>query len=151
MKKINDYRKLLGVEKNTELKELKSIYRNMMKSYHPDKFVDDHDQKIEAEEKSKEIIEAYHFLVSISRETIEQGSEEFNSTLSSAGMVDFHFEKSILKVIYDNGNTYEFFGVPHKIYTKMVNSESYGRFVRRHISETYPYRNISKRVALAEV
>jgi len=31
MKKIVESRKLLGVEKTVELKELKSIYRNLMK------------------------------------------------------------------------------------------------------------------------
>lgn len=38
MKKIVDYRKLLSVDKNAELKELKSVYRTLMKDCHPDKF-----------------------------------------------------------------------------------------------------------------
>jgi DnaJ-class molecular chaperone len=147
MKKINEYRKLLGVEKATELKELKNIYRSLMKEYHPDKFVDNEDQKLEAEAKSKEIIEAYHFLVSIAPETIEQTKEEYFQTLNTAGIADFQFEKQTLKVSFTDGNTYEYFGVPHKIYTKLVNSDSYGRFVRRHISEVYTYRSTSKRVA----
>ena len=72
MKKIIDYRKLLGVTKTTELQELKTIYRNLMKEWHPDKFQDDDAKKQEAEEKSKQVIEAYHLLVSIAPETIEQ-------------------------------------------------------------------------------
>ncbi|MDO7744740.1 MAG: DnaJ domain-containing protein, partial [Pedobacter sp.] len=60
MKKIVDYRKLLGVQKDAELKELKTIYRNLMKEFHPDKFQED-EARVAAEVKSKEIIEAYHF------------------------------------------------------------------------------------------
>ena len=47
MSKIADYRKLLGVNKSTEVKELKTIYRNLMKEWHPDKFQDDEDKKLE--------------------------------------------------------------------------------------------------------
>ena len=41
MKRIVEYRKLLEVDKNVTLKELKTIYRNSMKDSHPDKFVND--------------------------------------------------------------------------------------------------------------
>ena len=48
MKKIVDYRKLLGVHKTVELKELKTVYRNFMKDLHPDKFNGDEEGKLEA-------------------------------------------------------------------------------------------------------
>ena len=41
MKRVIEYRKLLEVDKNVTLKELKTIYRNCMKDNHPDKFVND--------------------------------------------------------------------------------------------------------------
>lgn len=50
--KIGDHRKLLGVEQNVTLKELKTIYRNAMKDTHPDKFVNDEAGQLEAEEKA---------------------------------------------------------------------------------------------------
>jgi DnaJ-class molecular chaperone len=40
MKKIIESRKLLGVDKEVQLSELKSIYRTFMKDWHPDKFQD---------------------------------------------------------------------------------------------------------------
>ena len=40
MKKIVDYRKLLGVTEAAELQELKTTYRSLMKAWHPDKFQD---------------------------------------------------------------------------------------------------------------
>jgi preprotein translocase subunit Sec63 len=59
MKKVGDYRKILGVTKASELKEIKSIYRGLMKDWHPDKFSESAESQLAAEEKSKEIIEAY--------------------------------------------------------------------------------------------
>ncbi len=56
MKKITEYRKLLGVNEAAELQELKTVYRSLMKNWHPDKFQDDAENKLEAEEKSKNII-----------------------------------------------------------------------------------------------
>ena len=53
MKKIGDYRKLLEVDNTATLKDLKTIYRNVMKDTHPDKFVNNEEGKLAAEEKSK--------------------------------------------------------------------------------------------------
>src|ERR1043165_1718002 len=77
MKKIIESRKLLGVTKDAELKELKAIYRNFMKEFHPDKIINDEAAKLEAEEKSKAFIEAYHLLVSITPETLAQQLEKY--------------------------------------------------------------------------
>ncbi len=38
MKRINEYKKLFGVENEVELKTLKKSYRNLVKEWHPDKF-----------------------------------------------------------------------------------------------------------------
>ena len=69
MKRIIEYRRLLDITPDTDLTGLKSTYRNLIKEWHPDKFNGDDERKAEAEEKSKNIIEAYHFLVSIAPET----------------------------------------------------------------------------------
>jgi DnaJ-class molecular chaperone len=131
MKKIVDYRKLLGVNEAAELEELKTIYRGLMKTWHPDKF-QDNAEKTEAEEKSKVIIEAYHFLVSIAPETRNQSLAEYQATTSNSGILDFEFKSQVLKVQFTDGNTYEYFDVPKAVYTKLINSDSPGRFARRH-------------------
>lgn len=146
MKKISDFRTLFGATKTTELKELKATYRNMMKDSHPDKFFDNVELKLQAEERSKTIIEAYHFLVSIAPETLEQTQAEYTATLTTAGISDYNYEKSILKVTFTDGHVYEYFGVPRNIYIKLVNSDSCARFIRRHIADSYVYRSVSKRV-----
>ena len=73
-KKIAEYRKLLDVTKTATLKELKTIYRNSMKEDHPDTIADPV-ERLAAEERSKNIIEAYHFLVSVAPETQEKNKE----------------------------------------------------------------------------
>jgi hypothetical protein len=140
MKRVIEYRKLLGVDKNVTLKELKTIYRNSMKDNHPDKFADDEAGKLAAEETSKNIISAYHFLVSISNETLEKNLPEYQETINNFNILDFRLEKQTLLITYLNGISYEYIGVPRNIYVKMVNAESPNRFAKRHIYGNYLYR-----------
>ena len=146
MKLINDYRKLLAVTKDAELKELKTVYRNLMKDFHPDKFVNDEAGKIAAEEKSKTIIEAYHFLVSIAPETIAASKEQYTQTITTAGIEDFQYKGQTLSVTFSDGNNYEYFDVPKSVYQNLVNAPTQARFARRHIFNSYVYRSVSKLV-----
>ena len=140
MKRIGEYRKLLGVDQSATLKDLKTVYRNTMKDAHPDKFVNDEAGKADAEEKSKSVIEAYHFLVSINPETQEKYKEEYTETITQSIIQDFYLEKSILKIQHFNGKMYEYIGVPRNTYIKMVNADSPSRFARRHIYGNFIYR-----------
>ncbi|RZL46474.1 MAG: KTSC domain-containing protein [Pedobacter sp.] len=144
MKKVGDYRKTLGVTKATELKEIKSIYRGLMKDWHPDKFSADAEKHAEAEEKSKEIIEAYNFLLSIAPETLEHAKEEYIQTTTLSNIQDFQFKDAILRIDFFDGSAYEYFDVPRAMYIKLVNADSPGRFARRHIFNAFPYRNVAK-------
>lgn len=140
MKRIGEHRKLLGVDKTATLKDLKTVYRNTMKDAHPDKFVNDDAGKLLAEEQSKAVIEAYHFLISINPETQEKYKEEYTETIAKSIIQDFQYEKQILKVQHFNGKMYEYIGVPRNTYIKMVNADSPSRFARRHIYGSYIYR-----------
>lgn len=143
MKKIVDYRRLLSVDKTAKLADLKSVYRTMMKEYHPDKFQVE-DERLAAEAKSKEIIEAYHFLVSIAPETCAQNIETYTQTITNSNILDFEYKQSVLNIQFFDGSAYEYFDVPRAIYIKLVNADSPGRFARRHICNSYPYRNVAK-------
>lgn len=143
MKKIDDYRKLLGVNKTTTLKELKSVYRNLMKDWHPDKFQESEESKMDAEEKSKTIIEAYHFIVSVSPETWASFSEEYNATISSSLIADLEYKGQTLRIDYADGNSFEYFDVPKNIYIKFINADSQNRFARRQICNSYVYRKVT--------
>jgi hypothetical protein len=140
MKRVVEYRKLLEVDKNVTLKELKTIYRNAMKDSHPDKFVNDEAGKLAAEETSKNIINAYHFLVSISNETLEKNLPEYQDTINNFNILDFRLEKQTLLITHLNGVSYEYIGVPRNLYVKMVNAESPNRFAKRHIYGNFIYR-----------
>jgi curved DNA-binding protein CbpA len=144
MRKVIEYRKLLGVDKAVTLAELKSIYRNFMKEYHPDRIQDNEELKLEVEEKSKRIIEAYHFLVSIAPETIESTLQEYNNTTSNSNIADIKYQGKRLRIDFTDGSGYEYYGVPENTYVKLVNADSQGRFARRHIYTSFLYRNVSK-------
>lgn len=143
MKKVADSRTLLGVDKTSELKDLKTAYRTLMKDWHPDKFIDDNEKKRLAEDKSKEIIEAYHFLVSINPETAAGNIEEYTLTTNTA-IRDFEYKSQTLKLFFVDGIGYEYLDVPKNTYQKLVNSDSPARFARRHIYHSFVYRKISK-------
>ncbi len=149
MKKITDYRKLLGVTDRVELQELKTVYRSLMKTWHPDKFTESVEQRQEAEEKSKTIIEAYHFLVSIAPETRNLSLPDYTLTTTASAIADFEYKSQVLTISFMDGNVYEYFGVPKAVYVKLINADSPGRFARRHIYNEYVYRSVSKLVASA--
>ena len=145
MKRIIEYRRLLGVDKSADLKELKTVYRNFMKDWHPDKF-QSAEEKTAAEEKSKTLIEAYHFLVSIAPETLAQNLEAYTTTITASKMIDFQYKGQTLTMSFADGSAFEYFGVPRNIYLKFMNSDSPDRFARRHIYHAFTYRKVTKAV-----
>ena len=145
MKRIIEYRRLLGVGESADLKELKTIYRNFMKDWHPDKF-QSNEEKAAAEEKSKAFIEAYHFLVSIAPETRAQKLEEYTAAIAASKMTDFQYKGQTLQVYFADGGAFEYFGVPRNLYLKQVNADSPDRVARRHINNAFIYRKVTKAV-----
>jgi len=144
MKKIIESRKLLGVDKAVDLKELKSIYRTLMKDWHPDRIQDDPQTKREAEEKSKAFIEAYHLLVSVAPETHANDIEKYTAVITSSRMTDFHYKSQTLKINFADGSSYEYFGLPKSVYDKLASSNTPDRFARRHIYHSFVYRKVNK-------
>jgi hypothetical protein len=98
---------------------------------------------------SKSIIEAYHFLVSVSPETHATYAQEYENTTNTVGIDNFEYKGQTLKIIFLDGCSYEYFAVPNNIYNKLLNSPTPARFARRHIFSTYIYRNVSKSMVLA--
>lgn len=144
MKRINEYKKLFGVEKEIELKTLKTSYRNLVKEWHPDKFQDGDALQQEAEINSRKIIDGYHFLVSIAPETLEANLPAYTETIT-LGIADFQHKGLLLEITFLDGSTYEYLGVPKSVYIKMINSPKLNRFAKRTIYPNYTYRK-SKRI-----
>ena len=139
MKRINEYKKLFNVEQDTDLKVLKTTYRNLVKEWHPDKFPAGDELAVEAEHKSRQIIDGYHFLVSISPETIAANQEEYNTITTESGLADFKLKGQMLEVSFLDGTTYEYFGVSKNIYTRLINADKQFRFAKRNIFNSYLY------------
>ena len=144
MKRIERHRAILGVDDKATLSDLKKVYRKIMMEWHPDKFQDSEESKKMAEEKSTKLIASYHFLVSVHPETHAATLTEYTATISESSINDFEFKSEILRVVFSDGNEYEYYGVPKSIYVKLVNSDTPDRFARRHIYENYLYRSTSK-------
>ena len=144
MKRINEYKKLFGIESEVELKALKKSYRNLVKEWHPDKFLNGDPLKEEAEINSRKIIDGYHFLVSIAPETKELNLGDYTETITNSDIEDYKHKGLLLEITFLDGSTYEYFGVTKQIYIKMINSNKLNRFAKRSIYPNYMYRK-SKR------
>jgi curved DNA-binding protein CbpA len=145
MKNINQYRKLLGVKAPATLTELKTIYRNLVKEWHPDTRPPGSPEHEEAEQRSKAIIEAYHILVSIAPETKAAGLAAYTVTANTAAVTKITFEDLVLEITYSDGSSYEYFGVPKELYLKLVHAPVPTRFARRHIVHSFLYRQATKK------
>jgi len=145
MKRIKQYKKLFEVEGSIDLKNLKKTYRSLVKKWHPDKF-QNQEEKDEADIMSTQIIDGYHFLVSIAPETISANFDVYTETITNSGIADYIHKGLLLEITFLDGSTYEYFGVTKQIYIKMINSNKLNRFAKRTIYPNYIYRK-SKRTA----
>lgn len=146
MKRINEYKKLFNVEGEIVLSELKKTYRNLVKEWHPDKFQSDDEKAAEAEEMSRQIIDGYHFLISIAPETREAQAEAYNAMINETGISDYVYKGLLLTITFTNGDTYEYFGVPKNVFLKFNNSDKQVRFAKRSIYNSYLYRKAKNKV-----
>jgi molecular chaperone HscB len=148
MRRINEYKKLYKVERAIDLKEIKSTYRSFVKEWHPDKFQDPQ-KKIEAEENTIKIIDAYHFLVSIAPQTRENNLEEYTETITNSRVINYQHKSMLLEVNFADGNTYEYFDVNRKLFIKFINAKSINNFGKRHIFKSFLYRKAKRTVETA--
>jgi DnaJ-class molecular chaperone len=140
MKRINEYKKLFEVEDDHTLGDLKLKYRSLVKTWHPDKFQDNDARAEEAEAISRRVIDGYHFLVSIAPETREATLDEYTRTISEVGILDYKHKGIMLEITFNDGSTYEYFGVPKNVFNKFHNSDKQVRFGKRNIFHSYVYR-----------
>ena len=146
MKRINEYKKLFGVENEIELKPLKKTYRNLVKEWHPDKFQNGDALQEEAEINSRKIIDGYHFLVSMAPETKTSNLEAYTETITNAGIADYQHKGLLLEITFLDGTVYEYFGVTKQVYIKMINSNKLNRFAKRSIYPNYTYRMVKRTI-----
>src|SRR5512136_2998309 len=85
MAEKRDYYEVLGVQKNATKDQIKDAYRKLAMQYHPDR-----NKSPEAEEKFKEISEAYAVL------SDDQKRQQYN-TLGKAGFDQRYTEEDIFR------------------------------------------------------
>lgn len=56
--------------------------------------------------------------------------------------VAFSIEENVLRLEFRNGLTYEYFGVPHALYTDLLSSQSKGAFIARFIRGHFPFSRL---------
>jgi molecular chaperone HscB len=143
MKRIKQYKKLFEVEGAIDLKNLKKTYRSLVKKWHPDKF-QNQEEKDEADIMSTQIIDGYHFLVSIAPETKEANLEAYKKTITEFQVADWHHKSMLLEVTFTDGNKYEYFGVSKILFGKFINAKSMNNFGKRNIFNSFTYRKSMK-------
>ena len=143
MKRIKQYKKLFEVEGYIDLKNLKKTYRSLVKKWHPDKF-QNQEEKDEADIMSTQIIDGYHFLVSIAPETKEANLEAYKKTITEFQVADWHHKSMLLEVTFTDGNKYEYFGVSKILFGKFINAKSMNNFGKRNIFNSFTYRKSMK-------
>jgi molecular chaperone HscB len=76
--------------------------------------------------------------VSIAPETQAFNLEGYTLTTNTSGIEDYEYKGQTLKITFQDGSVYEYFGIPKNIYNKFMNSSTLLRFARRHIFYSYP-------------
>ena len=137
MKRINEYKKLFGIDKPIVLSELKLTYRSLVKQWHPDKFQDGDPLKEQAEEMGRQVVDGYHFLVSIAPETKAAQLPDYQRTINECGIADYRHKGLLLEITFTDGSGYEYFGVNANVYKKLINSDKQVRFAKRFIYESF--------------
>ncbi|MBN2893656.1 MAG: DnaJ domain-containing protein [Bacteroidales bacterium] len=122
---FKDYYKILGVSSSSTTDEIKKAYRKLALLYHPDR---NPDNKV-AEEKFKEIAEAYEVLSDVQKRkefdnlrTFGSSSKKFYSNTSYKDDFDFNFENPY------KSNSKEKYGDPEKLWEEFKKDYNFKNF-----------------------
>lgn len=125
-----DYYEVLGLQRNATADEIKKAYRNLALKYHPDRVAPD--KKKEAEEKFKEVSEAYEVLIDAKKRANydQYGHAGVESSFGQGGFSwqDFHHFEDIKDIFgeFDLGDLFRGFGVNADIFGSSYTTQGAG-------------------------
>lgn len=151
MKKLKDPYEVLGVSRNATKEEIRDAYRDLIKRYHPDQFNNNPDMKALAEEKIKEINEAYKYLLDHfddSRNAAESSKDEeiFKVARQKIDSGDYYGAQDLLVKVEDKSKP-EWYFLSGLIYFKQGwydKAESYLKFAHEAVPDNKEYEEIYK-------
>lgn len=100
---MKDYYELLEVSKNASEETIKKVFRMLIKNNHPDLF--EGEEKLRAEEKVKDLNEAYEVLINKdSREKYDLQLEEYNNKIEDSLSILIEENEYLKNVINEKNN-----------------------------------------------
>lgn len=115
-----DYYEILGIAKSASADEIKKAYRNLALKYHPDRVAPE--KKKEAEEKFKEVSEAYEVLMDPQKKEVydQYGHSGVDNSFKQGGFTwqDFHHFDDIKDIFgeFDLSDLFRSFGMGGDIF-----------------------------------
>ncbi len=135
-----DYYEILGISKSASADEIKKAYRNMALKYHPDRVLPD--KKKEAEEKFKEVSEAYEVLLDPQKKAAydQYGHAGVDSSFRPGGFdmrQDFHHYEDLKDIFggFDISELLRGFGLGSNMFSDSFEEEPSGSYGRRRGSD----------------
>ena len=113
---MRDPYKVLGIERGASEEEIKKAYRKLARKYHPDNFATDEAQRRSAEERMKEINEAYDAI---------QNAAKNGGGYSYSGDSDHYSKYTAVRDYINSGRTYEADAVLESVPASERNAEWY--------------------------
>lgn len=105
---MRDPYEVLEINKNASMEEIKKAYRNLTKKYHPDKYSDNPLREL-AEEKMREINDAYNYLMNNGHENQQELLHSARININN-GSYD-EAERNLNMVNNKNGEWYYLMGI----------------------------------------
>lgn len=96
---------ILGVSRSASMEEIDQAYKNLVKKYHPDRYRDNPLREL-AEEKLKEIIEAYEY-IKLERNNQTSSKNNYNPYASQNSQNQYTSQNSQYTNQSTNQNTYQ--------------------------------------------
>ncbi|WP_161847917.1 J domain-containing protein [Athalassotoga saccharophila] len=151
MKKLKDPYEVLGVRRDATKEEIREAYRDLIKRYHPDQFHNNPDMKALAEEKIKEVNEAYKYILDHFDDPKESsnssGDEEiFKMARQKIDSGDYYGAQDLLVKVEDKSKP-EWYFLSGLIYFKQGwydKAESYLKFAHEADPSNKEYEEVYK-------